>query len=132
MRRPRALWRDLGAAGFLGFQVLFLGAITSYLALPLFWAAWLAGAGFGLAIWQVGPGLAGARLRRVDDRRAGGDARHRRRRGARRGASRAAPWVAALPFYWPLGAVAAWRAMAEIFTRPSFWHKTEHGVSEQA
>ena len=40
-------------------------------------------------------------------------------------------WVAALPFYWPLGAVAAWRAMAEIFTRPSFWHKTEHGVSEQ-
>ena len=39
------------------------------------------------------------------------------------------PWVAALPFYWPLGAVAAWRAIAEIFTRPTFWHKTEHGVS---
>ena len=25
------------------------------------------------------------------------------------------PWVLALPIYWPLGAVAAWRAIAEIF-----------------
>ena len=39
------------------------------------------------------------------------------------------PWVAVLPFYWPLGAIAAWRAIAEIFTRPTFWHKTEHGIS---
>ena len=39
------------------------------------------------------------------------------------------PWVLALPIYWPLGAVAAWRALGEIFTRPSYWHKTEHGVS---
>ena len=38
------------------------------------------------------------------------------------------PWVLALPFYWPLGAVAAWRAIGEVFTRPSYWHKTEHGV----
>ena len=38
-------------------------------------------------------------------------------------------WVVALPFYWLLGAVAAWRAIREVFTRPSFWHKTEHGVS---
>ena len=37
-----------------------------------------------------------------------------------------------LPFYWPLGAVAAWRAIGEIFTRPSYWHKTEHGVSPSA
>ena len=50
MRRPRELWRDLGPRGFLGFQVLFLGAITSYLSLPLFWAIWAAGVGFGLAV----------------------------------------------------------------------------------
>ena len=59
----------LGAAGFLGFQVLFLGAITSYLALPLFWAAWLAGAGFEARDLAVRSGLAGARLRRIDNRR---------------------------------------------------------------
>ena len=38
--------------------------------------------------------------------------------------------LAALPFYWPLGAVAAWRALGEIFTRPSYWHKTQHGLSD--
>jgi hypothetical protein len=38
------------------------------------------------------------------------------------------PWVLALPFYWPLGAIAAYRAIGEVFTRPFHWHKTEHGV----
>ena len=28
MRAPRRLWRDLGPAGFAGFQVLFLGFAT--------------------------------------------------------------------------------------------------------
>ena len=37
------------------------------------------------------------------------------------------PWVCALPFYWPLGALAAWRAIAEIFYAPFHWHKTDHG-----
>ncbi len=37
MRSPLALLRDLGWRGFIGFQVLFLGAITSYLSIPLFW-----------------------------------------------------------------------------------------------
>ena len=54
MRRPRALWRDLGAAGFLGFQVLFLGAITSYLRCrcsgPPGWPA-----PGSIAIWQSVP-----------------------------------------------------------------------------
>ena len=40
-------------------------------------------------------------------------------------------WVLVLPFYWPLGAIAAWRAIGEVFTRPCFWHKTEHGVARK-
>jgi glycosyltransferase XagB len=129
MRRPRALWRDLGPAGFFGFQTLFLGAITSYLALPLFWAAWLAGAGLGVPVWQGVPGwlvwgFAGSMLlgQAVMLTAAVVAARDAGRPGL-------LPWVVALPFCWPLGAVAAWRAMGEVFTRPSFWHKTEHGVS---
>ena len=39
------------------------------------------------------------------------------------------PWVFALPFYWPLGAVAAYRAIAEVFYAPFYWHKTEHGIA---
>jgi cellulose synthase/poly-beta-1,6-N-acetylglucosamine synthase-like glycosyltransferase len=129
MRRPRELWRDLGPAGFLGFQTLFLGAITSYLALPLFWGAWLAGAISEAPVWQSAPRilvwgfalsmLAGQAVMLATAVIAARDT----------GRPGLLPWVAALPFYWLLGALAAWRALGEVFTRPSFWHKTEHGIS---
>jgi cellulose synthase/poly-beta-1,6-N-acetylglucosamine synthase-like glycosyltransferase len=127
MRRPGELWRDLGPRGFLGFQVLFLGAITSYLALPLFWVIWTSAAGFGLAFWSTFPSwlmlsflgsmVAGQAVMLAAAVIAARDA-------GRPGLVR---WVLALPFYWPLGAVAAYRAIGEIFSRPSYWHKTEHG-----
>lgn len=129
MRDPAALWRDLGPRGFLGFQVLFLGAITSYLSLPLFWVIWTGAAGFGLAFWNTFPPLlmwafivsmlAGQAVMLAIALIAARDA-------ARPGL---ALWVLALPFYWPLGAVAAYRAIAEVFTAPFHWHKTEHGVA---
>ena len=132
MRRPRELWRDLGPAGFLGFQTLFLGAITSYLALPLFWAAAIAGLGFGVPLWPTEPGavawtvagsmIAGQLVMLTTAVVAARDA----------GRPGLVAWVAVLPLYWTLGAVAAWRAIVEVFTRPSFWHKTEHGISGSA
>jgi cellulose synthase/poly-beta-1,6-N-acetylglucosamine synthase-like glycosyltransferase len=129
MRDPSALWRDLGPRGFLGFQVLFLGAITSYLSLPLFWLIWTAAAGFGLAFWNTFPPtlmwtfivsmLSGQAVMLAIAVIAARDAR---RPGL-------VAWVLALPFYWPLGAVAAYRAITEVFTAPFHWHKTEHGVA---
>ncbi len=130
MRSPRALLRDLGWRGFLGFQVLFLGAITSYLSIPLFWLLWIATAAFDLAFWSELPRplvvayfasmvlgqavmLSIAAIAARDSGRPG-----------------LLPWVLALPFYWPLGAIAAYRAVGEIFTRPFHWHKTEHGSSD--
>ena len=128
MRRPRELLADLGWRGFVGFQVLFLGAITSYLALPLFWEIGLGAIGLDLHFWRsfpawlmwslVGSMFAGQAVMLVTAVIA---ARETARPGL-------LPWVAALPFYWPLGAIAAWRALGEVFTRPSYWHKTEHGV----
>jgi hypothetical protein len=44
------------------------------------------------------------------------------------GRLRMLPWIAVLPFYWPLGALAAYRAVAEIFYAPFYWSKTEHGL----
>lgn len=130
MRRPGALWRDLGPRGFWGFQVLFLGAITSYLAMPLFWAIWATSVGLGLEFWRSFPAplmqaffasmilgqvvmLATAVIAAIDSGRKG-----------------LIPWVLALPLYWPLGAIAAYRAVAEAFYAPFYWHKTEHGVEE--
>ncbi len=128
MRNPASLWRDLGPRGFWGFQVLFLGAITSYLAMPLFWLIWASSAGLGLGFWQSFPAplmwgffasmflgqavmLATAVIAAIDTRRLA-----------------LLPWVLALPLYWPLGAIAAYRAVAEAFYAPFYWHKTEHGV----
>ena len=132
MRRPRALLADLGWRGFVGFQVLFLGAITSYLSIPLFWALWGATAGFGMSFWQGFPPvlmlgffasmIAGQVVMLATALIAARDSGHKGLIG----------WVLVLPFYWPLGAIAAYRAIGEIFTRPFHGHKTEHGVGDPA
>lgn len=128
MRRPRTLLRDLGWRGFLGFQVLFLGGMTSYLAVPLFWAVWIA-AFFGFEIREALPGqlfwpfaismLVGQAIMLTVAAVALRDS----------GRTGMLPWVLVLPVYWPLGAVAAYRAAAEFFTRPFYWAKTEHGLA---
>ncbi|WP_299131132.1 glycosyltransferase [uncultured Amaricoccus sp.] len=129
MRDPRQLLRDLGVRGFVGFQVLFLGALTSYLSLPLFWLLWAGTAGFDFAFWETFPdGLRRAFFasmllgQAVMLTIAFIAARDSGRRGLW-------PWMFALPFYWPMGAVAAYRAIAEIFYAPFYWHKTEHGIA---
>ncbi|MEL6481919.1 MAG: hypothetical protein AAFQ75_10745, partial [Pseudomonadota bacterium] len=38
-------------------------------------------------------------------------------------------WVPTLPLYWTLGALAAWKAVLELFVAPYYWDKTRHGVS---
>lgn len=130
MRNPVQLFRDLGLRGFLGFQVLFLGALTSYLSIPLFWLLWGASFGLGYAFWETFPQplmyafFASMMLGQVIMLTiAVIAARDSGRKGL-------IPRVLALPFYWPLGAVAAYRAIAEVFYAPFYWHKTEHGVSE--
>lgn len=130
MRHPLQLFRDLGLRGFLGFQVLFLGALTSYLSIPLFWLLWLVTLGFDFQFWESFPdGLKYAFFgsmflgQAIMLTIAIIAARDSGRRGL-------IPWVPVLIFYWPLGAVAAYRAIAEIFYAPFYWHKTEHGVSE--
>jgi hypothetical protein len=32
------------------------------------------------------------------------------------------------PLYWGLMSIAAWRGFAQLFTRPFYWEKTEHGL----
>ncbi len=131
MRTPRALLRDLGWRGFLGFQILFLGGMTSYLAVPLFWAVWIA-ALFGFEIWGSLPVLLfwpfaismliGQAIMITVAAVALRDS----------GRTRMLPWLFTLPVYWPLGALAAYRAVAEFFTRPFHWTKTEHGLAEES
>jgi len=128
MRRPAALWRDLGPAGFLGFQVLLLGGLTAYLATPLFWCLWLGYWGFDLALFDRGtPALWGgffASMLIGQTVMLSVAARAVWARGRRH----LLATIPILALYWPLGAIAAYRAVLEIFTRPFYWDKTEHGL----
>lgn len=128
MRDPLGLWRDLGPRGFLGFQVLFLGALTSYLAIPLLWGLFLAVHAVDATAWNGFPAplrqaffasmMAGQAVMLVTALVAARDA----------GRRRLVPWIPTLLVYWFLGAVAAYRALVEIFHAPFHWHKTEHGL----
>ena len=52
--------------------------------------------------------------------------------GARRAGIRARGLdLASVPLYWALMAWPGWVGFAELFTRPHYWNKTAHGVSER-
>jgi len=127
MRHPISLLRDLGLSGFLTFQMLLLGGVTSYLSIPLLWSLWIGVMGFDLklhlggtdliwkaAFWSMIFGqiimlaVAAAALLRRDKRSL-------------------IPWIFTLPIYWPLGAVAGFKALYEVFFAPYYWDKTKHG-----
>lgn len=130
MRRPMALCRDLGVPGFLSFQVLFLGAMAAYVAVPLFWALLLVlSLGGAAEWWQAMPDWLRQALTVSLPMGQGVMlvAAFRATRG-RRGLL---PWVLTLPAYWPLGAVAAYRAIAEMIVAPFYWSKTVHGLCHE-
>ncbi|MEL6476983.1 MAG: glycosyltransferase [Pseudomonadota bacterium] len=130
MRAPGRLWRDLGPRGFIALNLLFLGAATTYLAIPLFWIAvigWaLSGETIwssaipGWAIWPAGISLAIGQAVMLSCAALA---------MIRRGALDLLIWVPLLPLYWTLGALAAWKAVIECVVAPFYWDKTRHGVT---
>lgn len=132
MRHPLLLIDDLGLGGWLTFQALFLGTLAGYLAFPLHLLLWAGIAGMPLPFTALVPqtvwfwfvtshliGLAGLALVAA---RALFPRSHRH----------LLPIVLTMPFYWPLGALASWRALAESFFAPFYWAKTEHGLDQVA
>ncbi|MEO1678859.1 MAG: glycosyltransferase [Pseudomonadota bacterium] len=132
MRSPRALWRDLGPWGFVGFNILFLGTLSQFVLAPLLWSFWalllglphpltghvpapLAGAAFTLFLVSEGIGLALAATA----------AWPRERRAL-------LPWIPALQIYFPLAALAAYKALWEMIRHPFYWDKTAHGLHDEA
>lgn len=130
MRRPDRLWRDLGPLGFAGFQVLFLGGLTSYLALPLLWAAFLLGLA-GVPVADSLPRGLGPALFAILTLGTAVDWLGSTIALAETGRVRIVPWIVGLPLYGLLGSVAAYRAIAEIFYKPFHWHKTRHSGLRQ-
>lgn len=50
----------------------------------------------------------------------------------RRRLARISPSALLMPVYWIMMSAAAWLAFFQLLTRPSFWEKTDHGISEEA
>ncbi len=132
MRDPRLLWRQLGPRGFWGFQVLFLGTLSQFLLAPVLWSFWLvafglwhpvaaalpAGAMLGLTGLFVASEVVTLLAAWV---------------GMRRTAHRMSwVWLPALHLYFPMGALAGYKALWELVACPFYWDKTAHGLAQQA
>lgn len=132
MRNPLRLWRDIGGAGFVVVQALFLGTVTSFLMAPVVLPMWLMTLGVTLPVYDMVPrpllwALIGGFVATEAFLVALGILALRRRPGG--GPAR---WTAMMPLYWPLGAFAAVKALWELFARPSWWDKTAHGINDAA
>ncbi len=128
MRAPRTLWRDLGAWRFLGFQIIFLGALSQFVLAPILWSFWLMLFGLPhpltgqvpdallitLAVFFFSTELLGIAVGFYALR--GDDHRWLRK------------WVPTLMLYYPLGVLASYKGLWEMVTRPYYWDKTAHGI----
>ncbi|MCE8514510.1 glycosyltransferase [Ruegeria pomeroyi] len=131
MRAPLRLWAELGTRRFLGVQAFFLGTLGQFLLAPVLWSFWLILFGLphplddvlsapvlilcsaifgatellGLAIGLVAVSASERRF--------------------------LTPWVLTMPLYFPLGVLAAYKALYELVVNPYFWDKTEHGQASE-
>lgn len=41
------------------------------------------------------------------------------------------PWLLTTIFYWPITCLASYKALFEVFVRPAYWDKSEHGLNDR-
>lgn len=133
MRRPAALLRDLGWKRFAGFQAFFLGSVLQFLLAPLLWSFWLIAiglphplfAGASAVPWSLqvlGVAFVLIEVTTLAIGCAGVSARAHRF---------LLPWVLTMPVYYPMGALASYKAAFELLRRPFYWDKTQHGQAAE-
>lgn len=131
MRDPARLYYDLGLKRFIGFHVVFLGGLSAFLAGPIFWLLWLSQLGAPVipisalpaGLWWLFAGtlalgqfvMLGAMVLAT----------------WRKSKRHLIPFFLALPFYWPMGTIAVYKAIAELVFAPFYWDKTPHGISQE-
>jgi glycosyltransferase XagB len=131
MRAPLLLLRQLGLWRFIGYQTHFVTALSQFLLAPALWSFWLVLLGLPHPLDGVlaAPLLTAiARLFLLVEMLtvatgllavAGPAHRH------------LLFWVPTLQFYYPLGVLAAYKALYELVFAPFYWDKTMHGHSLQ-
>ena len=128
MRQPLLLWQQLGTKAFVGFQVLFLGTLTQTLLAPVLWSVVALHLGFGhpVTAWLGNSSLIALSVlfvvAEVLNHAVGivGLVRSGQKIGW--------AWVPTLSLYFPLLALAGYKALWELLRAPFFWDKTTHGA----
>ena len=127
MRAPMRLLRDLGPLRFVGVQAFFLGTVGQFLLAPVLWLFWLTSFGISGPLDTVVPTTLTAALiglfvtAEITNAVVGSIAVSSRERRF------LLPWVLTMPLYFPLGVLAAYKALWELVLNPFFWDKTQHG-----
>ncbi|MBT3143434.1 glycosyl transferase [Phaeobacter gallaeciensis] len=127
MRSPSKLWADLGARRFFGLQAFFLGTLGQFLLAPVLWSFWLILFGLphpvqaalpaSFMTFSVGVFVATELLALAVGIAAVTSSKRHFLVG----------WVPSMVFYFPLGVLAAYKALYELVSDPFFWDKTQHG-----
>ena len=129
MRDPRRLWREAGLRGLLTLNIIVGGNVLTALACPVL-VIYLLNAATGIMPDRFFTGplaslhiatLAAGLLSTVLIGLMG---------LARRGRLRAGWILLATPLYWGCLAIAAWRALGQLWRDPYYWEKTEHGLAQ--
>jgi glycosyltransferase XagB len=128
MRRPRALWRELGPWAFFGMQMMFAGSVLQALLAPALLVLWALAFGLlvpeqiglpggvtqGMAALGVASEVVSIWIGYLGLQRAG---------------QRVSPaWVPTMLAYHLLASLAAYKALYEMLARPFYWDKTAHGL----
>ncbi len=130
MRNPLKLWRDLGAWRFFGVQMLFAGTITQFLLAPLLWSFWLMLFGLPHPLDDVLPQgvmLAFAAIFLLSEVIGVTVSAIAVTSAKKRDLIK---WTPTLHLYFPLAALAAYKGLFELATKPFYWEKTSHGIFE--
>jgi cellulose synthase/poly-beta-1,6-N-acetylglucosamine synthase-like glycosyltransferase len=127
MQRPRLLLTQLGWKRFLGFQAFFLGSVGQFLLAPFLWSFWLIllGLPHPSAVLLPDGMLLGTALTLVVFEILGVCIAITAAFASNR--SSLGLWAPTMIFYFPLGAIAAYKALHELIWCPFFWDKTAHG-----
>ncbi len=126
MRHPVALARRTGLSGFLSFQLFIGGALVFALITPPLWLTFFCTLMFSGPESDIGSLIPGSGLLVANllmTWLAVLAPRQRRWEGM-------AHYGLMVLVYWAMISAAGYRGLWQLFTRPFFWEKTEHGVAK--
>ncbi len=128
MREPLRLWKDLGTRGFLGFQILFLGSLSQAVLAPLMWSMLALSLGFDHPVAAVLSHPVIVTISVLFAAAEGLNAALGIIGLKRTGHAMSWVWVPTLSLYFPMQALAAYKAFWEMLRCPFYWDKTSHGA----